>query len=79
MADNPTSEPAKKANSGRIALIGAIGTCLAAINLATNGPEAPSQGVLILQQGVLILQYVALGLGLIALVGGLIMMAKQPK
>ena len=58
---------AKKTNPGRIALIGAVGTALAIFNLATNGSEAPSQAVMILQ-------YVGLALGLLALAGGLIMM-----
>ena len=70
MTDNP-SKPAKKGSPGRIALIGAIGTALAIINLATNS-EAPSSAVGMLQ-------YIALGLGLLALVGGLIMMATAPK
>jgi hypothetical protein len=61
------TEP-KKANPGKIALIGAGATALALFNMATNGGEAPSQGVMILQ-------YAGLGGGLLALVGGLIMMA----
>lgn len=65
------SKPANKGSPGRIALIGAIGTVLAIINLATNS-EAPSSMVGILQ-------YLALGLGLLALFGGLIMMATAPK
>lgn len=58
----------KKANPGKIALIGAGATALAVFNIATNGSEAPSQGVMILQ-------YAGLAGGLLALAGGLIMMA----
>ena len=58
----------RKANPGKIALIGAGATALAVFNIATNGSEAPSQGVTILQ-------YAGLAGGLFALVGGLIMMA----
>ena len=69
MSDNQSSkgEP-KKANPGKIALIGAGATALAVFNIATNGSEAPSQAVMIMQ-------YAALAGGLFALVGGLIMMA----
>jgi hypothetical protein len=69
MSDNQSgkTEP-KKANPGKIALIGAGATALAVFNMATNGSEAPSQAVMILQ-------YVCLVGGLLALVGGLIMMA----
>jgi succinate-acetate transporter protein len=69
MSDNQggKTEP-KKANPGKIALIGAGATALAVFNMATNGSEAPSQAVMILQ-------YVCLAGGLLALVGGLIMMA----
>ena len=70
MTDNQ-SKPTKTGNPGRIALIGAIGTGLAIINLATNS-EAPSSAVGMLQ-------YIALGLGLVALIGGLIAMAVAPK
>ncbi|HEY1472591.1 MAG TPA: hypothetical protein VGF53_00745 [Pseudolabrys sp.] len=62
----------KQANPRKIALIGAGATALAVVNMMTNGSEAPSQGVMILQ-------YAALAGGLIALVGGLIMMAMAPK
>jgi succinate-acetate transporter protein len=62
----------KQANPGKIALIGAGATALAVVNIMTNGAEAPSQGVMILQ-------YAALAGGLLALVGGLIMMAMAPK
>ena len=71
MSDNQSgkTEP-KKANPGKIALIGAGATALAVFNMATNGSEAPSQAVMILQ-------YAALAGGLFALVGGLIMMARR--
>ena len=50
MRDNQSSkgEP-KKANPSKIALIGAGATALAVFNIATNGSEAPSQAVMILQ------------------------------
>ena len=67
MTDNPSSKR-KPSSPGKIALLGAGATALAVFNMATNGSEAPSQGVMILQ-------YICLGLGLLALVGGLIMMA----
>ena len=67
MTDNPSSKR-KPSSPGKIALLGAGATALAVFNMATNGAEAPSQGVLILQ-------YVCLAGGLLALVGGLIMMA----
>jgi len=57
---NGKTEP-KKANPGKIALIGAGATALAVFNMATNGSEAPSQAVVILQYA--------------GLAGGLIMMA----
>jgi hypothetical protein len=68
MSDNQggKTEP-KKANPGKIALIGAGATALAVFNMATNGSEAPSQAVMILQ-------YVCLAGGPLALVDGLIMM-----
>jgi hypothetical protein len=70
MTDNQAAKSGKKqASTGRIVLIGAIGTVLAIINLSTNA-EAPSQGVLILE-------YVALAGGFLALVGGLVMMMTQ--
>jgi hypothetical protein len=73
MRDNQSgkTEP-KKANPGKIALIGAGATALAVFNMATNDSEAPSQAVMILQ-------YVWLAGGLLALVGGLIMMAMASK
>jgi len=61
------AEP-KKAKPGKIALLGAFATALAAFNMTTNGSEAPSQAVMILQ-------YAGLAGGLLALIGGLIMMA----
>ena len=67
MTDNPASK-GKSSSPGKIALIGAGATALAVFNIATNGNEAPSHGVMILQ-------YAALAGGLFALVGGLTMMA----
>ena len=61
------NKTAQKPNPGKIALIGAGATALAVVNMMSNGPEAPSQRVMILQ-------YAALAGGLLALVGGLIMM-----
>ena len=58
---------AKKPNPGKIALMGAGATALGVFNIMSNGPEAQSQGVMILQ-------YTLLACGLFALVGGLIMM-----
>lgn len=70
MIDNQTVQSGKKqANQSRIALIGAVATALAIINLST-GTEAPSQAVLILE-------YAALAGGLLARLGGLIMMMTQ--
>lgn len=63
---------AKQASPGKIALIGAGATALALFNMATNGGEAPSQAVLLLQ-------YVCLGAGLLALAGGLFMMTMASK
>ncbi len=62
MSDNQSSKPEpKKANAGKIALLGASATALAVFNMATNGSEAPSQAAMILQYA--------------ALAGGVIMMA----
>jgi hypothetical protein len=61
----------KQSNPGRIALFGAGATALAAVNMMTNGVEAPSQGVMILQ-------YAGLAGGLFAMIGGLLMMAMAP-
>jgi hypothetical protein len=70
MGDDQSGKPGKKPSTPRrIALLGAVATVLAIINMST-GSEAPAQAVAILQ-------YVALGLGLFALVGGLIMMMAQ--
>jgi len=55
-----------KPNSGKIIMIGGIGTALAIINIATRGAEAQPQAVSILE-------YLCLALGLFALVGGIIM------
>ena len=69
MASDPSGKARRKPSSpGKIALIGAGATTLAVFNIATNGSEAPSQAVMIMQ-------YAALAGGLFALVGGLIMMA----
>jgi hypothetical protein len=71
MSDNQSGKTEKKRSiPGYIAKIGAIGTALAIINIMTNGSEAQSQPVLILEYG-------ALAGGLFALVGGLIMMMTQ--
>jgi succinate-acetate transporter protein len=73
MSENQREKVGKKqSNPRKIALIGMGATALAVINMMTNGPEAPSQGVVILQ-------YAALAGGLLALVGGLVMMATAPK
>ncbi len=69
MSDSQSGKPGRKqSNPGKVALIGAGATALAVFNIATNGSEAPSQAVMILQ-------YAGLAGGLFALVGGLIMMA----
>jgi succinate-acetate transporter protein len=73
MNDNQSGETKKKPFSPRrIALLGAGATALAVLNMMTNGAEAQSPWVVILQ-------YAALAGGLVALVGGLIMMAMAPK
>jgi len=59
-----------RSTPGYIATIGAIGTALAIVNIMSNGSEAQSQPVLILE-------YAALALGVFALVGGLIMKLAQ--
>jgi len=61
------NKTAKKPDPGKIVLMGAGATALVVFNIMSNGPEAPSQGVMMLQ-------YAALACGLLALVGGLIMM-----
>jgi len=71
MSGNQDGET-KKARStpGYIATIGGIGTALGIVNILSNGSEAQSQPVLILE-------YAALALGLLALAGGLIMMMAE--
>jgi hypothetical protein len=70
MSGDQSGKPEKKQfNPRRIALLGAMATVLAIINMAT-GSEAQPLAVVILQD-------IALGLGLLALVGGLIMMMMQ--
>ena len=70
MSDDQSGKKANRQSTPRkIALLGAVATVLAIINMST-GSEVPAQAVAILQ-------YVALGLGLLALVGGLIMMMAQ--
>jgi hypothetical protein len=70
MSDNQSGKTEKKRSTpSYIAMIGAIATSLAIINMSV-GSEAQSQPVLILE-------YAALALGLFALVGGLIMMTMQ--
>ena len=61
----------KQAVARKIVLLGAIATALGLLNMMTNGAEAPSSAVAILQ-------YAALALGLVALVGGLVMMLLAP-
>jgi hypothetical protein len=71
MSDNQSGKTEKKRSTASyIAMIGAIGTGLAITNMMSNGSEAQSQPVLILE-------YAALALGLFALVGGLIMMMQK--
>jgi len=60
----------KQSSPGKIALMGAVATALAVFNLATNGSEAPSHALLLVQ-------YILLGAGLLGLAGGLIMMASS--
>ncbi len=63
---------AKRTTARRIALLGAGATILAVVNMMTNGLEAPSSAVVVLQ-------YAALIAGLFALIGGLIMIATAAK
>jgi hypothetical protein len=71
MSDNQSAKTEKKRSTPRyIATVGAIATVLAIFNLMSNGSEAQSQPVVVLE-------YVALTLGLFALVGGLTMMMTQ--
>lgn len=67
MGEKQNGKTAKKPNPGKIVLIGGGATVLAVFNIMSNGPEAPSQGLMLLQ-------YALLACGLLALVGGLIMM-----
>jgi len=55
----------------KIALMGAIATALAVFNLMSDGSEAPSRTLLVLD-------YVFLAAGLVSLGGGLLMMARSP-
>jgi hypothetical protein len=71
MSDNQSGKTEKKRSTPRyIATVGAVATMLGVFNLMSNGSEAQSQPVLVLE-------YVALTLGLFALVGGLTMMMTQ--
>ncbi len=65
------SGKSKQGVARKIVLLGAIATALGVINMMTNGAEAPSSAVAILQYG-------ALALGLFALAGGLVMMVLAP-
>jgi hypothetical protein len=67
----PQGGKSKQAVARKIVLLGGIATALGVVNMVTNGSEAPSSAVLILQ-------YAALGLGLFALIGGLVMMVTAP-
>jgi hypothetical protein len=67
MSHPPDDTPAKKSSPGRIVLMGAVATGLAVFNMATNGPEAPSQALVILD-------WFFLACGVVALGGGLVMM-----
>ncbi len=66
MGGDQSGKTEKKSPARRIALLGAMATVLAIINMSMRGEAQPLL--------VVILQDVALGLGLLALVGGLIMM-----
>jgi hypothetical protein len=73
MSENRSDKVHKKGPTARyIALLGAGATALAVLNMMTNGAEAPSSAVMMLQ-------YAALAGGLFALIGGLIMMATAAK
>jgi hypothetical protein len=70
MSDNQSGKTEKKqSNPRKIALLGAMATVLAVINMSVGSEAQPLP--------VVILQDVALALGLLALVGGLIMMMMQ--
>jgi hypothetical protein len=74
MSDNQSGKTEKKqSNPRKIALLGAVATALAVINMSI-GNEAQPLPVVILQDVAL-----ALALGLLALVGGLIMMMMMQK
>lgn len=73
MSEKQSDKVLKKGPTARyIALLGAGATTLAVLNMVTNGAEAPSSVVMMLQ-------YAALAGGLFALIGGLIMMAMAAK
>jgi hypothetical protein len=69
MSDDQSGKSEKKSPARRIALLGAVATVLAVINMSIGSEAQPLP--------VVILQDVALALGLLALVGGLIMMVMQ--
>jgi hypothetical protein len=69
MSDNQAGKSKSMGSGGKIALLGAVATALALVNMST-GSEAQSAPVLILE-------YIALAGGLLALVGGLIMMQRR--
>jgi hypothetical protein len=69
MSDDQSGKSEKKSPARRIALLGAMATVLAVINMSIGSEAQPLP--------VVILQDVALALGLLALVGGLIMMVMQ--
>jgi hypothetical protein len=69
MSGDQSGKTEKKSPARRIALLGAMATVLAVINMSVGSEAQPLP--------VVILQDVALALGLLALVGGLIMMMMQ--
>lgn len=69
MSNIESSKSPPKRQGGRIAIIGAVATALAMLNMSV-GTEAQSTPVLILEYG-------ALALGLLALIGGLMMTLLQ--
>jgi hypothetical protein len=73
MSEDQSDKVNEKGPAARyIALLGAGATTLAVLNIVTNGAEA-------LSPTVMMLQYAALAGGLFALVGGLTMMATAAK
>jgi hypothetical protein len=73
MSENQSDKVNQKGRAARyIALLGAGATTLAVLNMMTNGAEA-------LSPTVMMLQYAALAGGLFALIGGLIMIATAAK